>query len=278
MMCRPEQNTRSGPLDSLPDMDEISLRQALAGIPLGGMRFFDRIGSTNEVALAWVGEGAPDLALVYAEEQIAGRGRAGRTWFSRRGAALAFSLVLLPAPAEQWFVSRLTALGALAVAEALAGVHLVGQIKWPNDVLIQGRKVCGVLVESIWQGDGVKGVVVGIGVNVLAESVPPPAGLNFPATCLESEAGTVIDRPPLIRAILLGLLRWRPHLDTAEFLQAWESRLAFRGQEVEVHQQGRPVQRGLLEGLDPDGSLRLRSVQGAVASIQFGDVHLRPVL
>jgi BirA family biotin operon repressor/biotin-[acetyl-CoA-carboxylase] ligase len=238
------------------------------------MRYFDRIGSTNEVALAWARQEAPDLALVYTEEQTSGRGRAGRSWYSRRGAALTFSLVLRPAPLERWLLSRLTALGALAVVEALARLHLEGEIKWPNDVLIHGRKVCGILVESIFQGNVLEGVVLGLGVNVQAESVPPPEGLNFPATCLEREAGVTIERLPLIRAILQGLLRWRPQLAQAEFLQAWEGCLAFRGQKVEVRQEGQPVQQGLMEGLDPDGSLRLRLGMGVTASIQFGDVHL----
>ncbi|MGD0610727.1 MAG: biotin--[acetyl-CoA-carboxylase] ligase [Anaerolineales bacterium] len=259
-------------------MDEPSLREALAGIPLGAIRYFNRIGSTNEVALAWAGEGAPDLALVYAEEQTAGRGRAGRTWFSPRGAALALSLVLRPTPAEQGFVARYTALGALAAAEALVGLHLPAEIKWPNDVLIHQRKVCGVLAEAIWQGKVAESVVLGIGVNVRPEAVPPPEGLNFPATSLEAEAGTVIERLPLIRAILLGLLRWRPQLGTTSFLQAWEGRLAFRGQQVQVRLEGRPEQIGRLEGLDPDGSLRLRSPEGTSVSIQLGEVHLRPVV
>jgi len=228
--------------------------------------------------MAWVGEGGVDLALVVAEEQTAGRGRGGRTWFSRRGAALAFSLVLRPEPAEQEFVARFTALGALGCAEALEGLPLPAEIKWPNDVLIRQRKVCGILAEAVWQGKTAQGVVLGIGVNVRPEAVPPPEGLNFPATSLEAEAGRVIERLPLMRAILLGILHWRPRLGTSSLLQAWEELLAFRGQPVEVHSEGRPAQTGRLEGLDPDGSLRLRSPEGAAVSVQLGEVHLRPVV
>lgn len=266
------------PLRSFVFMDELSLRDALAGLPLGGIRYLDRIGSTNAVALTWVSADAPDLALVYAEEQTAGRGRAGRTWFSQRGAALAFSLILRPASAEQLIMARFTALGALATVEALAGLHLPAEIKWPNDVLIHQRKVCGVLAEAVWQGKTAEGVVLGIGINVRPEAVPLPGRLNFPATSLETEAGKTIERLPLIRAILLGLLRWRPLLGTDSFIQAWEGCLAFRGQQVEVHLEGWPDQTGRLEGLDPDGSLRLRSPGGAPITIQLGEVHLRPVV
>lgn len=266
------------PLRSFYVMDEPGLRKALADIPLGGIRYFDRTGSTNEVALAWASEGAPDLALVYAEEQTAGRGRAGRTWFSRRGAALAFSLVLRPTTMEQTFMARFTALGALASVEALAGWHLPAEIKWPNDVLIHQRKACGVLAEASWQGKTAQAMVLGIGINVRPEAVPPPEGLNFPATCLEAEAGKAIERLPLMRAILLGMLRWRPRLGSASFLQAWEGCLAFRGQQVEVRSEGRLEQIGRLEGLDPDGSLRLRSGEGTPITVQLGEVHLRPVI
>ena len=110
------------------------------------------------------------------------------------------------------------------------------------------------------------------------EAVPPPEGLNFPATSLEAEAGKAIERLPLIRAILLGLLRWRPSLAATSFFQAWEGCLAFRGQQVEVRLEGRPEQIGRLEGLDPDGSLRLRSPEGTPITIQLGEVHLRPVV
>jgi len=108
-------------------MEHATLLHALDGLPLGGLRYFERIGSTNDEAAGWVGTGAPDLALVVADEQTSGRGRAGRTWFTPPGAALAFSLVLRSLPVTRGeaphshpeIVSRLTALGALARALAL---------------------------------------------------------------------------------------------------------------------------------------------------------------
>lgn len=100
-------------------MDERTLRKALSKIPLGGLRYYEKTGSTNDVALAWAAAGAPDLALVYAEEQTAGRGRGSHGWFTPAGAALAFSLVIRPAPGQEQATPLFSALGALAVCEVL---------------------------------------------------------------------------------------------------------------------------------------------------------------
>jgi BirA family biotin operon repressor/biotin-[acetyl-CoA-carboxylase] ligase len=259
-------------------MNEHDLRKALAGLPLGDLRYFDRTGSTNDVALAWATEGAPDLGLVCADEQTAGRGRGSRRWFSPPGAALAFSLVMRPSPEEEKFVPRFSGLGALSVADALGELKLHPEIKWPNDILLRRRKVSGILVESVWAGEKVDSLVLGIGLNVRPQAVPPGVQLNFPATSLEAEAGQSVDRLGLLRNILEALLRWRPLLPTQAFLHAWEEHLAFRGEQVEVWAEGMPFRPGRLEGLDEDGSLRLRTPQGGIISLQFGEVHLRPVV
>jgi len=267
-------------------MDERSFRKAMSGLPLGGVRYYDRTGSTNDVALAWAASGAPDWSLVYAEEQTTGRGRGSRTWFTPPGAALAFSLVFRPTPEEQSCIPLFSALGALGLSQAVEDLGLHPQIKWPNDVLLRRRKVCGILAESTWNGDKVENLVVGIGVNIKPESVPPPEQLNFPATCLEGEAvlenlgnvDRVLDRPALIRQIIQAMIRWRPNLESTEFIQAWENRLAFRGEQVEIWGESQPIRAGKLEGLAPDGSLRLRSPVDDEFTVPFGEIHLRPVV
>jgi BirA family biotin operon repressor/biotin-[acetyl-CoA-carboxylase] ligase len=267
-------------------MDEHSLHETLSDLPLGGVRFFNRIGSTNDVALTWAAADAPDLALVYAEEQTAGRGRGSHSWFTPPNAALAFSLVVRPLPGEQKSIPLFSALGALAVSDVLAAQGLRSEIKWPNDVLLNRRKVCGVLAESIWTGDKVDSIVLGIGVNIKPESVPPLDQLNFPATCLEAEAALqdpqkpkrTFDRFALLRQIVQALLYWRGLLETDVFIHAWENHLAFCGEQVEVWMDGQEAMLGELEGLERDGSLRLCSPQGRVFTIQSGEVHLRPVV
>ena len=256
-------------------MDEASLRLALAGIPLGGMRYYESLGSTNEAALAWAGEGAPDLALVYTEEQTSGRGRAGRSWFSRRGAALAFSLLLRPDPGNQWALPRLTALGALAVVEALPPLHLTGEIKWPNDVLIDGRKVAGILTEM--DGSGPQRVVVlGVGVNLNSRLEDFPAELRDKAGSLCLASGAPVDRARFTGR-LLGALEARYEVwqrdGFASIAAAWRRLTPLLGRRIRVQEPGAVVE-GTVIDLSDDGALRLRLADGAEHRVIAGDVSL----
>lgn len=259
-------------------MDESSLREALANLPLGDVRFFSTIGSTNDEALDWAVTNAPDMALVYAEEQTAGRGRGQRSWFTPAGAALAFSLVLRPSDGEQPQLLFFSALGALAVCEALDALGLAAQIKWPNDVLIGRRKVGGILAEAVWRGNCLQGIVLGIGVNVAPRAVPPPELLNFPATSVEDELQHPVHRLYLLREILSALIHWRTQMTGPLFIPAWEKRLAFRGEEVEIILENETSRFGKIHGLNEDGSLRLHTPQGGRFDVQFGEVHLRPTI
>jgi biotin-[acetyl-CoA-carboxylase] ligase BirA-like protein len=147
-------------------------QSALAELPLAGFRFFSSIGSTNDEALAWAREGAPDLSLVAADEQTAGRGRSGRKWFTPPGSALAFSLILRPTAAERTFPARITGLSGLALVDVCRKFRCSAQIKWPNDVLINGRKAAGILTEASWTGPDVDAFILGVGINVGTASLP----------------------------------------------------------------------------------------------------------
>jgi BirA family biotin operon repressor/biotin-[acetyl-CoA-carboxylase] ligase len=127
-------------------------------------------------------------------------------------------------------------------------------------------------------GEKADSIVLGIGVNVKPEAIPPSDQLNFPATCIEAEMGKGVDRLTLLRDILQALLYWRGLLTKDVFLKAWENYLAFRGEQVEIRAEGVNSRTGQVEGLERDGSLRLRSQDGQVFTVQFGEVHLRPVL
>ena len=265
-------------------MDEHNLRKALSNFPLGGLRYFENTGSTNDIALAWAAAGAPDLALVVAGEQTAGRGRGNHSWFTAPGAALAFSLIFRPSPGEMQSIPLFSALGALAVCEILAAQGLHPEIKWPNDVLLNRRKVCGILAESVWTGEKVDSLVLGIGLNIKPAALPPPDQLNFPATCLESELPPpwqiipAFEQVILLQQLLQALRYWRTLIATNLFLHTWERRLAFRGEQVEIWADGQALRKGQVDGLEPDGSLRLLSPQGLAFTVQFGEVHLRPVV
>lgn len=257
-------------------MNQNTLKKALAKLPLGDVRYFDSIGSTNNEALAWATSGAKDLSLVIADEQTAGRGRLDRKWFTPKGTALAFSLILRPTAAEKPHLTRTVGLAALAVADSLRARELVAQIKWPNDVLLNGRKVAGILIESVWSGEEVDYLVIGIGMNVLKSAAPPAELLQFPATSLEESLGSTVEREAVLRDILAGIIALRPHLGTDSFIASWEKALAFRGEQVQVEEGSGTSIIGKLLGLEPDGSLRLSNESGKSVTVRFGDVRLRP--
>jgi BirA family biotin operon repressor/biotin-[acetyl-CoA-carboxylase] ligase len=257
-------------------MNQNELKKTLSKLPLGDVRYFDSIGSTNTEALAWAASGAKDLSLVIADEQSAGRGRLDRKGFTPKGTALAFSLILRPTEVVKPHLTRTVGLAALAVADSLRTRGLVAQIKWPNDVLMNGRKVAGILVESVWSGEEVDCVVIGIGMNVLKGAVPAADLLQFPATSLEEALGPDVKREGILHDILAGIIALRPHIDTDSFIASWEKVLAFRGEQVQVEDgSGTPIV-GKLLGLEADGSLKLRGENDKSVTVRFGDVRLRP--
>lgn len=257
-------------------MNQNELKKTLRQLPLGDVRYFDSIGSTNNEALAWAASGAKDLSLVIADEQTAGRGRLDRRWFTPRGTALAFSLILRPTAEEKPHLTRTVGLAALAVADSLRTRGLVSQIKWPNDVLLNGRKVAGILVESVWSGEEVDYSVIGIGINILKGAVPIAELLQFPATSLEGSLGPAVEREKILRDILRGIIALRPHIGTDSFIASWEKALAFRGEQVQVEEGNGALITGKLLGLESDGSLRLGDEDGKSVTVRFGDVRLRP--
>jgi BirA family biotin operon repressor/biotin-[acetyl-CoA-carboxylase] ligase len=258
-------------------MNRTQIERSFSHLPLGGIRYFDTIGSTNDEALSWAAQGAPDLSLIIADEQTSGRGRMDRKWFTPPHSALAMSLILRPTTIERAHPSRTIGLLALSLAESLLKLGLVPQIKWPNDVLLSSRKVAGILVESTWTGKELGALVLGMGVNVLNASAPPADQLLFPATSVETELGHPIERAELLKSIITKVLAWRPNLGTDVFLKTWEENLAFRGQQVQVEgRSGEPVI-GELLGLESDGSLLLRAEHGKSVTVHFGEVHLRPL-
>ncbi len=258
-------------------MEIHTLQERLSHLNLPEIRYYNRLGSTNDLADEWARQNAPDLALVVADEQTAGRGRMGRTWFTPAGAALAFSLVLRPGRIASQHIAHLTALGALAVCITLKEhYHLPAEIKWPNDVLLSGKKCCGVLVEANWQEQNLRYAILGVGINVSAEAIPQGIPLNFPATAVETALGQPVDRLELLAHILERLLFWRTRLGSVEFLEAWKLHLAFLNQEVRIIRPNAVPLVGVIDGLAPDGALILRLKDNSVRTVEFGEVQVRP--
>ena len=256
-------------------MNQQELESVLANINLSAIHFFDSIGSTNDEAVAWAKKGARDLSLVVADEQTMGRGRLDRPWFTPPQTALAFSLILRPTSAEKPLLSRIVGLAALALADVLQTLNLTPQIKWPNDILLNGRKLAGILIEATWFEDEVQSIVIGMGLNIAKAAVPATDILGFPATSLENNLGYVPDRNVILHAILANIIALRPHMGTDAFMSSWEKKLAYYGRQVRVEMGGEKSVSGKVIGLESDGSLKLRDDDGKTISVRFGDVRLR---
>ena len=256
-------------------MDQQDLIQTLSGLPVGDVRYFSSIGSTNDEAIAWAAKDVPDLSIIIADEQTAGRGRLDRPWFTPPATALAFSLILRPRADEMPHLSRIVGLAALSLIDAFGKLGLAPQIKWPNDILLNGRKVAGILIELTWAGEDVDCVVIGIGVNVAKGATPATDVLRFPAISLEHVLGEVPDRTRLLHDILISFIALRPHMHTYSFMDSWEKSLAYYGLEVRAEMGGDQVVIGKVIGLETDGSLKILVENGKIVTVRFGDVRLR---
>lgn len=210
------------------------------------------VASTQAVAFALAGEGAPDRTVVVADHQTAGRGRFGRRWLDEPGASLLVSILLRPR-LEPSRLPLLSYAAAVAVAEALeAAAGLAGRLKWPNDVLVDGRKIAGILLESrIGQAPA---VVVGIGVNVAQRAFPPDLAPRVTSVALAGGRST--DREALLAALLESFDAWRGRLEGEGFAAVRERWLALSDT------LGRPVRVdgrvGIAVDLDAEGALVLR--------------------
>lgn len=216
-------------------------------------------GSTNDDAMRLAREGAPDGSCVVAERQTAGRGRAGHAWSSPPGVALYFSSVFRPSlPPERLALATL-ALG-VAVAEALEEVSgLPTRVKWPNDILVDGRKCCGLLCEADLVAPGGPVVVAGVGVNVNNDPADLPPRPIFPATSLKAEAGRAFPREPVLAACRTAMGRWISVLAAPGGPSAVLSRLAsldaLCGRAIAVSLPDGSVLRGTASGIDETGRL-----------------------
>lgn len=235
------------------------------------VRFYEQVASTNDLALAWLRDGASAGAVVLADEQTLGRGRLGRAWLAPPGTALMLSVIVRP-PSEA--VGSMTMLGAVAICELLEslGAADVG-IKWPNDVRLNGRKVCGILPEAAWDGQRLLGVVLGIGLNVRIDFANTP--LADSAISLEPALDTRIDRLDLLVTLLSRIDLWTQTLQARhELFAAWKRRLTMLGQRVSVSSVDDSMQQGVAEDVDNTGALLLRTDDGRLHRLVAGDIAL----
>jgi len=237
--------------------------------------YYTTTDSTNLRAHDLGEAGAVEGTVVIADRQTAGKGRLGRSWSSPPGVNLYASVLLRP-PVLPYHASQLSFLSAVAVARAVEEVSgLAPHVKWPNDVLLGGRKIAGLLNEMSAETEVIHYVILGIGVNLNMQSEQFPADLRYPATSLALEKGEIISRTTFARTLLWHLDRlYDLYLEVGfpPILKAWEAYFDLMGRQVEVDYQSRRVQ-GRVEGLDDDGALLLRLSDGQSEKVLAGDVR-----
>lgn len=236
----------------------------------------DETESTNVLAYRLAEEGAAEGTVVIADTQTRGKGRLGRQWESPAGVNLYCSIILRP-PIMPLHAPQLTFLSAVAVAEAIErSAGLTPAIKWPNDILVNGLKVAGMLNEMSAETERVDFLILGIGVNINMQRAQFPRNLRHPASSLSIEAGRIVERLPFARALLESLdAHYGRYLaDGYDPLRlAWLSRSAVMGRRVLVSGQD-GEKRGTVEGIDEIGALLLRTAGGVLDRVLAGDVTI----
>jgi BirA family biotin operon repressor/biotin-[acetyl-CoA-carboxylase] ligase len=258
----------------MPLPDDLATALAVAGDRVGifarQMLWYAEVGSTNDVAAMLADRGEPEGTLVIADSQTAGRGRHGRTWASPPGAGLYLSLVMRPTAHA---IGLLTIAAGVALADGIhAATGLQPQLKWPNDVYMDGRKLAGILAEAGSSSAGVPHVIVGCGINLMLAAYPPEVAVR--ATSIECELGRPIDRGLLFVECLAALhVRYRELQSNrhAMVIDRWRDRaVSTFGRRVEWDVAG-VTRHGVAEGIDDtgallvrDGTMRARVISGEV--------------
>jgi BirA family transcriptional regulator, biotin operon repressor / biotin---[acetyl-CoA-carboxylase] ligase len=240
------------------------------------IRVFQETTSTSDVVEKLARDGVGEGVVVFAEFQSKGRGRLGRAWVSPRGKGLWFSVLLRPRLRPQ-AMTQVTVAAAAALARALRRqTSVLAQIKWPNDLLLNGRKVAGILTEMSGELDSIRYAVLGIGVNVNLVPADLPLELRRITTSLRAEAGGPVDRPALATQILRELDGDYQRVCEGRFdevAEEWERLCTTIGRDVAVRVGERRIL-GRAEALDPDGALLLRTQHGHLERITGGEVTM----
>ena len=237
------------------------------------------IGSTNDRARELAQLGTPEIALIVADEQTAGRGRQNRSWYTPAGTALAFSLLTRPviAPQRAMHLTMLAGLAAVEGIEWATGLRL--DLKWPNDVVtmdndqLKMKKVGGILTECAFQGEAIDYAVIGIGLNVNVD-FSQQLELRESATSLMHLAGREIDRGAVLQAVVAAFVdRYAWITDDNRLREAWAAHLINLRRNIRVNLNDQMIE-GYAEGVDDDGALLLRTADGRVQRLLSGDVTL----
>ena len=251
------------------------LKRLLAGGIIGrDIRYLTETASTNTLAMELAAQGAVEGTVVIAEVQTGGKGRMGRNWVSPKG-NLFFSAILRP-DVSPHHAPLMTLAGAVAVATALRNISGVeAGIKWPNDILINGKKVCGLLTEMSAETDRIRHLVLGVGINCNMDPGLLPRDVQGSATSLAVAAQGTVDRTRVLAGALIELDRWyRAFLtDRRGILDAWKDLNVTIGRQIAVSGAGETLT-GTAAGIDAEGRLLVTLADGSTRTVAAGDVTI----
>ncbi|MCX6091103.1 MAG: biotin--[acetyl-CoA-carboxylase] ligase, partial [Candidatus Atribacteria bacterium] len=234
----------------------------------------EEIDSTNRLVRDLARDGSPEGTVVIAREQTEGRGRRGRGWFSLPEKSLVFSLLLRPTSIGPVHCPQIALVSALALSLSLERIGLLPGLKWPNDVLLGGKKTAGILLESSLERNEVNWVIIGVGINVNMEEADFPPMLRGKATSLRIEKGEFVEKEQIITSFFSFFrewyARWRKPGEDRALQEAYTRRLVGKGEPIFLRGTGEVLE-GRMEGIDEEGALLVFTKSG-LRRFQWGEV------
>jgi BirA family biotin operon repressor/biotin-[acetyl-CoA-carboxylase] ligase len=256
-----EEDSSSAPLTGKPDTRFIGQK----------VIYFPQLPSTMDVARLEARQGAAEGTVIIAGEQTSGRGRVRRPWLSPPG-NIALSVILYPDVSHLPYLIMIASLAIVRGIKAVTGLE--ADIKWPNDILIDGKKVCGILTENEISGKKTPRAIIGIGINISIGDLDVK-GSSIPVTSLEKEFKQTVIKTDLVNNLLVEMERLYLELpDSESIYREWRRKLVTLGKKVMVTS-GDETLEGLAESVDPTGALILKLDDGSTTRIVAGDVNLR---
>jgi len=247
---------------------EIILKGLKTAIVGRNILYYRTLPSTMDFAKKLAREGMGEGVVVLCDEQTEGRGRQGRKWFASPSSSILMSVVFQPTIEQLPQINMLASLAVVFTIEKMTGIN--STIKWPNDVLIDGKKVAGILMENVFEGEALEAAVVGVGLNISLD-VSAYSEISSIATSLSAEARRDFDRDDILRTLLENMdALYLSVKRNEDVYHRWLPCVETLGKTVRI-KSGTSVQEGLAQSINPDGSLTLRRADGSLVTIATGE-------